>query len=84
MIAAEMRTREQFAPHLLWGTLIKPGRRIGQRGDATRAPAQGQDRRGRHDAVPRPSGIGSNAINPLISLAMNPTFNEDCLLSGCG
>ena len=37
---------------VLRGTLLRPGRRIGQRGDATRAPTRGQDRRGRHDAAP--------------------------------
>ena len=50
---------------VLWGTLRRPGRRIGQRGDATRAPTRGQDRRGRHDAAPRPPGIGPKAINPF-------------------
>ena len=53
---------------VLRGTLRRPGRRIGQRGDATRAPTRGQDRRGRHDAAPRPSGIGPKAINPFTVL----------------
>jgi hypothetical protein len=37
------------------GTLKQPGRRIGQRGDATRAPTQVQDRGWRQDAASRHS-----------------------------
>ena len=53
---------------VLRGILRRLGRRIGQRGDATRGRLRGQDRRGRHDAAPRPTGIGPKAINPFTVL----------------
>ncbi len=39
---------------VLSNTLRRPQRKIGKRGDTTRAPTQGQDRKGRHEAAPRP------------------------------
>jgi hypothetical protein len=47
-------------------TIEQPGRRIGQRGDATRAPTGGQDRGGGTMPPPSHPGIGLDAINPSI------------------
>jgi len=65
----------------------KPGRRIGLRGDATRAPDPGPKLERRRASCSSPSllasSFGPNAKNPRGSGGLVPQFKKHCLQSAC-
>ena len=78
---AKANAKEGFAPRACWGTLGEPGRRIGQRGDATRAQTQ-VPRPGRA-ARCRPSASRDwpqcdKSIHSLCSSLTSLTSDGDC------
>ena len=59
----------------------RPGRRIGQRGRATRAPSQGPDRMGRHDAGLLHIRDGTKAVNAPVGHAGTSSLSRSFFAS---